>query len=405
MLDSGNTAWLLTASALVIFMTLPGLALFYGGLVRSRNFLSICTQCFAICSVASVLWFLVGYSLVFGESNGGLIGDLQKFGLRGISSGDFLDSGVPEAIFVLFQMAFAVITPVLVIGAFVERLRFSAVLWLTAIFVLFVYVPAAHWVWGGGWLAEMGVVDFAGGLVVHISAGTAGLVLALCLRSRSGFASKGLRPPHAPGLAAAGAAMLWVGWFGFNAGSAVAANGQAAMAALVTQIAAASAVLTWIVLDVARYGKATLVGAATGAIAGLVAITPASGYVGPFGGLIIGVLGGAFSYGLVVFIKSNLRIDDSLDVFAVHGGSGIAGSLLLVGPGLVSWGGSEVWNVGSQLFVQLVGVVSVIVWTAVVTWIAVKVLSMFFAKGLTVSEEEEVEGLDLAEHGERAYDV
>ena len=325
-LNGANTGWILTSTALVLLMTLPGLALFYGGLVRKKNVLSILMQCFAIGSISSVLWFVVGYSLAFGEGNG-FIGDFSKVMMMGITQ-ETLAGDIPESLFMLFQMTFAIITPALIIGGFAERMKFSAVLLFSALWLLAVYAPVAHWVWGGGWLSQMGLYDFAGGVVVHITAGTAALVAAMVIGPRRGFPKTPMLP-HNLTMTVTGAGMLWVGWFGFNGGSALAANGDAAMAMLVTHLSAAAGTLTWAAIEWRKFGKASVLGAVTGMVAGLGTITPASGFVGPGGALIIGVSAGFVCFYATVYIKQQLKIDDSLDVFPVHGIGGILGTFLV----------------------------------------------------------------------------
>ena len=324
-LNSANTAWILTATALVLLMTLPGLALFYGGLVHRKNILSVLMQCFAIAGISSILWLVVGYSLAFGEGNG-FIGDFSKVMMIGITK-ETLAGDIPESLFMLFQMTFAIITPALIIGGFAERMKFSSVLLFSALWLLAVYVPVTHWVWGGGWLAEMGVYDFAGGIVVHITAGVAALVAAIVLGPRDGFA-KNPHLPHNLTMTVTGAGLLWVGWFGFNGGSALSANGDAAMAMLVTHISAAAGALTWAAIEWKKFGKASVLGAVTGMVAGLGTITPASGFVGPGGALVIGISAGIVCFAATVYVKQKLKIDDSLDVFPVHGVGGILGTLL-----------------------------------------------------------------------------
>ncbi len=399
--DSGDTAWILTSSALVLFMTLPGLALFYGGLVQARHFLSVLMQCLGIAAVASVLWLLVGHALAFG-GEGMLLGGLDRGLLVGLAR-DELRGTVPEAAFFVFQTTFAVITPALVIGAYVERIRFAAVLLWSALWLLLVYAPVAHWIWGGGFLAHLGTLDFAGGLVVHATAGAAALAVARVLGPRQGF-PRHLALPHSPGLTLAGAGMLWVGWFGFNGGSALAAGGDAAMAILVTHVAAATAALVWMALEWTRHGKPSLVGAATGVIAGLATITPASGYVGPLGGLVLGVLAAVLCYPAIGFVKSRLGIDDALDVMAVHGVGGMTGSLLLAvlmaeGLGGVGYGGDG--GLLAQLGAQIAGIVVTFGWSLAVSWLLA--LLCRATVGLRVEREAETEGLDYAEHGESAY--
>ncbi len=404
-LSGANTAWILTATALVLFMTMPGLALFYGGLVGSRNVVSVLMHCFAICCMASVLWLVCTYSLAFGDGGplNAYVGGLGKAFLAGVgidsSSGD-----IPETVFFMFQMTFAIITPALIVGAYVERIKFSAVMLFSLIWSILVYAPVAHWVWGGGWLGAMGVQDFAGGLVVHMTCGVSALVLASVLGRRSGFPNE-IQRPHNPGLVMIGAAMLWVGWYGFNAGSALAADGNAGMAMTVTHISAATAALTWMLIEWVGHGKPTLVGIATGAIAGLATITPASGYVGPVGALFIGVAAGVVCFYMCGVVKNMLNIDDSLDVFAVHGVGGALGTLLTAFFGAASLGGlghSEK-TIGSQFSIQLTGVIATLVWSAVLTFIIVKIVQALV--GLRSSSEEETEGLDIVTHGERGYEL
>lgn len=404
--NGADTAWILTATALVLMMTLPGIALFYGGLVRSKNVLSILAQCFAIAAVASVLWFSVGYSLAFSEGNN-FIGDLSKSFMIGIGK-DALSGSIPEILFAMFQMTFAIITPALIIGGFAERIKFSSAILFSAIWLLAVYVPITHWVWGGGWLADMGVLDFAGGLVVHISAGVAALTAALVIGNRNGFGKKPLVPHNLP-MAVTGAALLWVGWFGFNGGSALTSGSDAAMAIIVTHLAAAMGVIAWSAVEWIKYGKPTVLGMITGMVAGLGTITPASGFVSPLGAIIIGFLAGGVCYYATTTLKQKLKIDDSLDVFPVHGVGGILGSLL-VGVfasnsiGVFSgYGFSDGINsIGEQLYVQLVAVVAVVVYTAVITWVILKVVNALI--GLRSNEEEET-GLDISYHEESGYDI
>ena len=403
-LRDGDTAWLLTSTALVLFMTLPGLALFYGGLVKAHNLLSVLMQCFAIACLMSVLWLIIGYSLAFGDGGqvNAWVGGLGKAFLAGIGSGS-LSGSIPESVFFMFQMTFAIITPALIVGAFVERIKFSAVLWFSAIWIIVVYAPVCHWIWGGGWLAETGVLDFAGGLVVHLTAGVSALVIAKALGSRRGFPRE-ITPPHHPGLTMIGAAMLWVGWFGFNAGSALAADGSAGMAMAVTHISAATASIVWMGIEWVKHGKPSLVGIVTGMVAGLATITPGSGFVGPVGALVFGFLAGVICYWCVGFIKEKLNIDDSLDVFAVHGVGGALGILLTAFFGSKTLGGmglAEGVTMGQQFGVQLIGLIAVVVWTFVVTWLLVKVIQATI--GLRVSDEDELEGLDITSHGERVH--
>jgi len=404
-LDSGDTAWMLTSTALVLFMTLPGLALFYGGLVRAKNALSVLMQCFAICCLMSLLWLIVGYGLAFGDG-----GSLNRY----IGLGNFMLSDVtraavrgtmPESVFVMFQMTFAVITPALIVGAFAERMRFAAVLLFSVLWFLVVYVPVCHWVWGGGWLADLGLLDFAGGTVVHVNAGVAAIVAAVVLGNRRGFPTTAM-PPHNMTMAVTGAAMLWVGWFGFNAGSAVAANGDAGMAMLVTHISAAAGSLAWIGVEWAKHGKPSVLGIVTGMVAGLGTITPASGYVGPGGALVIGLSAGVICYFATQFIKRTLKIDDSLDVFPVHGVGGIIGTLFAGVFAATSLGGvgyADGVTMGHQLGVQAIGVLATLIWCAVATYVLLKFVSLFVA--LRVAEEAEVQGLDLSEHDERGYQL
>jgi Amt family ammonium transporter len=405
-LDSGNTAWILTSTALVLFMTLPGLALFYGGLVRSQSVLSVLMHCFAVACLASLLWLAIGYSLAFGDGGGAQswIGGFGKAFLIGVGA-DAVAGDIPESVFFMFQMTFAIITPALIVGAYVERIRFAHVLLFSGAWLILVYAPVAHWIWGGGFLAEAGVLDFAGGLVVHATAGTSALVIAAMLGGRRGFPHE-LTPPHNPGLTMMGAAMLWVGWFGFNAGSALAANGSAGMAMLVTHVSAATASLVWIVIEWTKFGKPSLIGVVTGMVAGLATITPASGFVGPVGGVVIGLAGGIVCYYAVGLVKSRIRIDDSLDVFAVHGVGGILGILLLsffASPSLGGLGLPEGVGMGGQLSKQVLGVAVTVAWSAVATVLIVLVARALV--GLRVSRDEETEGLDLTAHGERSYNL
>ncbi|MCH9745887.1 MAG: ammonium transporter [Proteobacteria bacterium] len=405
-LDGANTSWILTSTALVLFMTLPGLALFYGGLVRSKNILSVLMQCFAIAGIVSVLWLIAGYSIAFADGNA-YFGSLSKFMLAGVLEGS-LSGDIPESLFVLFQMTFAIITPALIVGGFAERMKFSAVVMFSAIWLIVVYAPVTHWVWGGGWLGEMGLLDFAGGTVVHITAGVAALVAAIVIGPRNGFPNKPM-PPHNMTMTITGAGMLWVGWFGFNGGSALAANGDAAMAMLVTHISAAAGAITWMFYEWVKFGKPTALGTVTGLIAGLGTITPASGFVGPSGALVIGITAGIVCFNAVILIKQKWKIDDSLDVFPVHGVGGILGTILagvfasdqlgiFSGQGL-----AEGMTIASQVNVQLIGVVSTFVYTAVATYIILKIVDMI--TGLRVSAEEEQQGLDIISHEERGYDL
>ena len=405
-LNSANTAWILTATALVLLMTLPGLALFYGGLVHRKNILSVLMQCFAIAGISSILWLVVGYSLAFGEGNG-FIGDFSKVMMVGITK-ETLAGDIPESLFMLFQMTFAIITPALIIGGFAERMKFSSVLLFSALWLLAVYVPVTHWVWGGGWLAEMGVYDFAGGIVVHITAGVAALVAAIVLGPRDGFA-KNPHLPHNLTMTVTGAGLLWVGWFGFNGGSALSASGDAAMAMLVTHISAAAGALTWAAIEWKKFGKASVLGAVTGMVAGLGTITPASGFVGPGGALVIGISAGIVCFAATVYVKQKLKIDDSLDVFPVHGVGGILGTLLA---GIFSattlgafsgYGFADgISTMGEQVMVQLTGIGATIIYTAIVSYILLKVVGVLTG-GLRVCKETETNGLDLVEHDESGY--
>jgi Amt family ammonium transporter len=402
-LDSGDSAWLLTSTALVLFMTLPGLALFYGGLVRTKNILSVLMQCFAICCAVSLIWLIAGYSLAFDATSGnGLIGGLSKAWLSGIEP-DTLSGTIPETVFVMFQLTFAIITPALIVGGFAERMRFSAMLLFSVLWLLTVYLPVTHWVWGGGWLSELGFRDFAGGAVVHINAGVAALVTALVIGNRRGFPGTAMAPHNLP-MTVTGASMLWVGWFGFNAGSAVAANGAAGMAMLVTHMGAAAGALAWMSMEWLRFGKPSVLGIVTGMVAGLGTITPASGYVGPMGALFIGLAAGLICFVATQIVKRRLEIDDSLDVFPVHGVGGFTGILLTAvfsatqfdGLGLAE--GVTVWQ---QLGVQALGAVATLVWCAVLTFALLKLVGLVVP--LRVSAEAETEGLDLALHDERGY--
>ena len=403
-LDAGDTAWILTSTALVLFMTLPGLALFYGGLVRAKNVLSVLMQCFVIACIVSILWVVYGYSLSFGDggSMNAWIGGLDNAFLANVTR-DSLSGTLPESVFVMFQMTFAIITPALIIGGFAERMKFSAMLLFSVIWVSVVYFPVCHWVWGGGWLAEKGLLDFAGGTVVHITAGVAALVAAMVMGCRNGFPTTPMMP-HNMTMTVTGAGMLWVGWFGFNGGSAVAANGDAGMAMLVTHISAACGALTWAAMEWIKYGKPSALGTVTGMVAGLGTITPASGFVGPMGALAIGVSAGIVCFFATAFIKRKLKIDDSLDVFPVHGVGGILGTMLagvFVAAGFGGVGYAEGVTMSSQVGVQLLGVVAIIVFTAVSTFVILKVVDAIL--GLRVTDEQETEGLDINQHDERGY--
>ncbi|MCU8021854.1 MULTISPECIES: ammonium transporter [unclassified Shewanella] len=406
--SAANTAWILSSSALVLLMTLPGLALFYGGLVRSKNVLSILMQCFSIAALVSVLWFGLGYSLAFDTGNS-FIGGLDKALLSGIGR-DSLSGDIPEPLFMLFQMTFAIITPALIIGGFAERMKFSAVLIFSGAWLLLVYAPITHWVWGGGWLAQLGLYDFAGGTVVHITAGVAALVAAKVLGPRKGFLNSAIMP-HNLTMTVTGAGMLWVGWFGFNGGSALGANGTAAMAILATHLAASMGAMTWAAIEWIKFGKPSALGIVTGMVAGLGTITPASGYVGPAGALVIGLLGGIVCFYSTVYIKQKLKIDDSLDVFPVHGVGGILGTLLAgvfssTQFGVFSGYGFAAVNdtMIDQLGVQIIGVAATFTYTAVVTWLLFVIIRKLLG-GLRVSTEQEVNGLDLSEHEETGYSL
>ena len=403
-LNGADTAWILTSTALVLFMTIPGLALFYAGLVRSKNVLSVLMQCFAITCMASIIWFAYGYGLAFGDG-GSLnkwIGSIDWF-MSGVSR-DSLSGTIPETVFVMFQMTFAIITPALIVGGFAERMKFSAMLWFSGIWLTVVYLPVCHWVWGGGWLSDMGLLDFAGGTVVHVNAGVAAIVAALVLGNRKGFGHTAM-PPHNLTMTVAGAAMLWVGWFGFNAGSALAANGDAGMAMLVTHIGAAAGSLAWMFMEWVRHGKPSVLGIVTGMVAGLGTITPASGYVGPMAAVIIGLAAGVVCYVATAFIKRTLKIDDSLDVFPVHGVGGVLGTLcagLFVGT-LGGVGLADGMTTGGQVWVQFIGVAATFGYCAVATWIILKIIDVVV--GLRVTEDEETQGLDIVLHDETGYNL
>ena len=405
-IDSGDTAWILTSTALVLFMTLPGLALFYAGLVREKNVLSVLMQCFAITCVVTIIWVIGGYSLAFsdGGSMNSWIGGTENFFLANITR-ESINGSIPDSVFVMFQMTFAIITPALIVGGFAERMRFSAMMMFSVLWFVLVYLPICHWVWGGGWLAEMGLLDFAGGTVVHITAGVAALVTAMVLGNRKGFHTVQM-VPHNLTMTVTGAGMLWVGWFGFNAGSAVAANGDAGMAMLVTHISAATGAFTWMAIEWIKFGKPSALGIVTGMVAGLGTITPASGFVGPMAALFIGMSAGVVCFTATSTLKNVLRIDDSLDVFPVHGVGGIIGTLFAGMFVAVEYGGaglSEGMSTGSQMGVQAIGVLATAAWTIVVTYVILKVVGMFVS--LRVSEEEETEGLDLVLHDEKGYNL
>ena len=399
--NNGDTAWILTSTALVLFMTLPGLALFYAGLVNSKNVVSVLMQHFAVACVVSIIWVTLGYSLAFSSGNA-WIGDLSNIFMKSIDL-ESISGTIPESLFATFQMTFAIITPALIIGAFVERIKFSAMLIFISLWMLFVYVPVTHWVWGGGILSSWGTMDFAGGIVVHATAGTAALITALTLGKRRGF-PKSITPPHSPILTMIGAAMLWVGWFGFNAGSALGANGGAGMAMLVTHISASMAALVWMFIEWKRFGKPSLIGVVTGMVAGLATVTPASGYIGIPGGLVLGFSGGLLCYLAVDYIRGKLLIDDSLDVFAVHGVGGILGTLLVAFLATSTFSGlglPEGQTAMSQFVVQIKAVVLTVIWTSIFTYLILKVTSLIVP--LRVDEQEEIEGLDLRSHGEKGY--
>ena len=398
LMDTGDTSWILTSTALVLFMTLPGLALFYGGLVSSKNVISVLMHCIVIACLASILWLVIAYSLAFSSGNP-LIGGLGNIFLSDVSK-DTLSGTIPETLFFMFQMTFAVITPALIVGAYVERIKFSAVLIFSALWIIIIYAPVTHWIWGGGWLAELNVMDFAGGLVVHLTAGASALVLAVILGRRKNFPNK-ISAPHNPSMVMIGACMLWVGWFGFNAGSALAADVNAGMAMLVTHISAATASLVWMTIDWIKTGKPTMIGLVTGTIAGLASITPASGFVGPMGALIIGICAGSLCYLIVNVVKNKFNIDDSLDVFAVHGAGGVIGTILVAFLAHDSLGGAGYasgMDAISQLVAQLTGVVSVLVWSVVGTIVIALIIKQTI--GLRVDSKAEDQGLDMSAHGE-----
>ncbi len=409
--SGADTAWLLTATALVLFMTIPGLSLFYGGLVRSKNVLSVLMQCFTLTALMSLVWFIAGYTIAFGSAGveqGPWLGDFGNLFLAGVAM-DNASGSIPETLFVMFQMTFAVITPALIVGAFAERMRFSAMLVFCTLWLLVVYAPVCHWVWGGGWLGNMGLQDFAGGTVVHITAAVAALVAAMFMGPRKGFGSTAM-PPHNLTMTVTGAGMLWVGWFGFNAGSAVAADSSAAMAMLVTHLSAACGALAWMVMEWIRHGKPSVLGIVTGMVAGLGTITPASGSVGPAGAVVIGLSAGVVCYFATITLKNKLKIDDSLDVFPVHGVGGMLGTLLagvFCAPSLGLFSGNGfsdgINSIGGQLGVQFTGVAATFVYTAIVSWLLLKLVDLML--GLRVDEEEETVGLDLVLHDERGYDL
>jgi len=398
--DSGDTAWMLTSTALVLMMTIPGLALFYAGMVRVKNVLSVMMQCFAITALVTVLWALFAYSIAFGDGND-YWGGLGKAFMNGVGV-DAVSGSIPETVFMTFQMTFAIITPALIVGAFAERMKFSAMLWFMGLWVVLVYSPIAHWVWGGGWLGDLGVLDFAGGTVVHINAGIAGLVAALVLGKRKGYPTTPMMP-HNLGYTLVGASLLWVGWFGFNAGSELASDGAAGMAMAVTQIATAAAALGWMFSEWISHGKPSVLGIASGAVAGLVAITPASGFVGPMGALLLGIIAGVICFLAATKMKRTFGYDDSLDAFGVHAIGGIVGALLTGVFCATLDGLKPELSVGSQVLIQAKGIVATIVYDATVSFIILKVLDLVI--GLRVTEDEETEGLDIALHDERGYSL
>jgi Amt family ammonium transporter len=404
-LNGADTAWILTSTALVLFMTIPGLSLFYAGLVRSKNVLSVLMQCFAITCMVSVMWLVFVYGLAFGDggSMNQWIGGFDQL-LHGGIDRDSMVGSIPESVFSMFQMTFAIITPALIVGAFAERMKFSAMLWFSAIWLVVVYAPVTHWVWGGGWLQDMGLLDFAGGTVVHVNAGVAALVAALVLGPRKGF-GKTQMPPHNLTMTVAGAGMLWVGWFGFNAGSALGANSNAGMAMLVTHISAAAGSLAWMAMEWIRHGKPSVLGIVTGMVAGLGTITPASGFVGPAGALLIGLTAGVVCYSATAFMKHTLKIDDSLDVFPVHGMGGIIGTLLAgVFVGILGGAGlAEGMTMGGQVWVQFVGVAVTFVYCGVLSWLILKLVDAVI--GLRVTPDEETQGLDQVLHDETGYNL
>ena len=399
-LDSGDTAWMITATALVLFMTIPGLSLFYGGLVRTKNMLSVLMQCFSITALMTILWVVAGYSISFGEG-GAFFGDFSMAFLKGIGP-DAVSGTIPTILFVMFQLTFAIITPALMVGAFAERMKFSAMLLFTGAWMLLIYAPVCHWVWGGGWLGEMGALDFAGGTVVHINAGIAGLVAAIVLGKRKGYPNTPMMP-HSLTLSVVGAGMLWVGWFGFNAGSELAADGTAGMALAVTQIATAAATLAWMGVEWIKHGKPSALGAITGAVAGLVAITPASGFVGPMGAIAIGLVSGTVCFFSATTMKRAFGYDDSLDAFGVHGVGGIIGAMLtgvFAAPALGGY--AELSSIGGQVWIQFISVAATIGYSAVGSFILLKIVDLVV--GLRVTEDEEVTGLDITQHNEKGYD-
>ena len=407
-LNGANTGWILTSTALVLFMTLPGLSLFYGGLVRTKNVLSVLMQCFAIAVSISILWLVVGYSIAFGPSDSAYWGGLSRMFFSGIDINS-MSGDIPETVFAAFQMTFAIITPALIVGAFVERIKFSSMLIFSILWTLLVYFPVANWVWGGGWLGSMGLIDFAGGTVVHVTAGVGALVTALVIGQRKEFGQSSTLP-HNLTMSFTGAAMLWVGWFGFNAGSALAADGAAGMALFVTHISAATGALTWMVIEWIKFGKPSGLGAITGMVAGLATITPASGSVGPAGGLLVGLAGGVVCYYATTYLKQNLKIDDSLDVFPVHGVGGIVGTFLagiLVSNNLGVFSGNGLadgMTIGSQVGVQVTGILATGIYTAIVTFILLKIVAAL-TSGIRITDEQEQVGCDITDHDEKGYSM
>lgn len=407
--DGANTAWILTATALVLFMTVPGLSLFYAGLVRSKNVLSILMQCFAITALISVIWLVMGYSIAFGPAENGFWGGLDKVFLSGVTR-ESVWGNIPEPLFVAFQMTFAIITPALIVGAFAERMKFSSMLLFSGLWSIFVYFPVCHWVWAEhGWLFQMGLIDFAGGTVVHVTAGVAAVLTAVMLGKRHGFLTSPMMP-HNLTMTITGAGMLWVGWYGFNAGSALAANGSAGMALLATHMSAAAGAMTWMSIEWVRHGKPSGLGAVTGMVAGLATITPASGSVGPAGAMVIGIMGGTLCFYATHYLKRTMKIDDSLDVFPVHGVGGILGTLMagiFVSQELGVFSGNgyaEGMTMGSQLGVQVIGILATGAYTAVVTYILIKLVAVV-TSGIRVSDDEEQIGLDIADHDEKGYSM
>ena len=407
-INGANTAWILTSTALVLFMTLPGLSLFYAGLVRTKNVLSVLMQCFAIAVTISILWLIVGYSIAFGPSESAYWGGLSRMFFSGIDINS-MSGDIPETVFAGFQMTFAIITPALIVGAFVERIKFSSMLIFSILWTLVVYFPVANWVWGGGWLGAMGLIDFAGGTVVHVTAGVGALVTALVIGKRKEFGQTATMP-HNLTMSFTGAAMLWVGWFGFNAGSALAADGAAGMALFVTHISAATGALSWMVIEWIKFGKPSGLGAITGMVAGLATITPASGSVGPAGALLVGLAGGVICYYATTFLKQNLKIDDSLDVFPVHGvggmvGTFLAGILVSANLGIFSGNGlAEGMTISSQVSIQVIGILATAIYTALVTFILLKIVGIL-TSGIRVTDEQEQIGCDITDHDEKGYSM